>query len=304
MPPKVDRIREGDGVTVSIVERKGNRANRLLAISTLICILAGCATKEASTPLPRTVAGQGLIIKRSLPADLPAESAVFPDSEFVLISTDNATGMLMPVPFVAEAITGALNRRHANALAPKFASIDPYAIVNAAMQGSSLLNRGGDSVVLHPLAFIVDCSDAQFRIALAARIQSSAWKGSYMVHLSTGYRRAALVDHDTGAIAPMRAEMTDAAVTLRRLIEKDAQGELTRPLYKADIGSMHLACSTVSGVLSAKLIRAANVDVVEEGDDYVIVRMPGKLTDPGALGGLMFGLHYLRKDQLDTFRRH
>lgn len=291
-------------MTIFIAERQGNLANRLLAISTLIGILAGCATKEASTPLPGTVTGQGFIIKRSLPTDLPAESAVFPDSQFVLISTDNATGMLMPVPFVAEAITGALNRRHANTLAPKFASIDPYAIVNEAMQGSLLLNPKGGGVALHPLAFIVDCSDAQFRIALAARIQSGAWNGSYMVHLPTGYRRAALVDHDTGAIAPMRAEMTDAAVTLRRLIEQDAQGKLTRPLYKADIGSMYLACSTVSGVLSAKLIRAANVDVVEEGDDYVIVRMPGKLTDPGALGGLMFGLHYLRKDQLDTFRRH
>lgn len=101
----------------------------------------------------------------------------------------------------------------------------------------------------------------------------------------------------------MRSEMA-AAITLRRLIEQDARGELTRPLYTADVGSLHLACSTVSGVVSARLIRSINTEVVEEGSDYVVVRMIGKLTDSGPLGGLMFGLHYLHKDQLDTFKRH
>lgn len=288
---------------LSTAPRAVQQTSRLWPVATLLFALAGCATKEASTPLPNTIAREGLTIQQSLPADLPDESSRLPGSQFVLISTDNVAGLLMPVPFVAEAVAGALNQHEANALARRYASVDPYAIVSTAMQGSPLL-RSGSSVVLHPLAFLVDCSDARYRVALTARMESGAWKGSYMVHLPTTYKHATLVAGGADAIAPMRTEMAAAAVILRRLIEQDARGELTRPLYTADVGSLHLACSTVSGVLSAKLIRSIHTDVVEEGSDYVVVRMAGKLTDSGPLGGLMFGLHYLRKDQLDTFRRN
>jgi hypothetical protein len=288
---------------LSTAPRAVRETGRLWTVAVLISALAACATKAASTPLPGAVAREGLRIDRSLPADLPDESARLPNSQFVLISTDNVAGLLMPVPFVAEAVAGALNQHEANALAKRYASVDPYAIVSTAMQGSPLLRTGG-GVVLHPLAFLVDCSDARYRVALAARMASGSWNGSYMVHLPTTYSHAALAEGGAAAIAPMRGEMAAAAVTLRRLIEQDARGELTRPLYTADVGSLHLACSTVSGVVSARLIRSVNTEVVEEGSDYVVVRMAGKLTDSGPLGGLMFGLHYLRKDQLDTFKRH
>lgn len=289
-------------MTISKTTHTTRRTTWLWAIAALAGILAGCATRQASTPLPDTVARQGLTVERSLPHDLPDESARFPGSQFVLISTDSVAGLLMPVPFVAEAVAGALNQHEANALAKRYASVDPYAIVSTAMQGSALLRPAG-GVVLHPLAFLVDCSDARYRVALAARMQSGAWTGSYMVHLPTTYPHAALVAGGADAIAPMRTEMAAAAATLRRLIEQDARGEFARPLYKADVGSLYLACSTVSGVVSPRLIRSVDTDVVEEGSDYVVVRMAGKITDSGPLGGLMFGLHYLRKDQLDTFKR-
>lgn len=285
----------------SIPQKSG--AGRVFALALLIGALGGCASKPQSMPVPQAVVEQGYVIERSLPKDLPAESSRFPDSQFVLISTDSAAGLLVPVPFVAEAVVGALNQHEANALARKYASVDPYAIVSAAMQGSPLLSKGKNGVILHPLAYIVDCSDQQYRVALVARIQSGSWNGRYMVHLPTSYRHAALVEGKAEALAPMRTEMAQAAVTLRRLIEQDARGELTTPLYKADIGSMHLACSTLSGMVSAKLMQALNTDVVEEGSDYLVVRIAGKLTESGPLGGLMFGLHYLRKDQLHTFRK-
>jgi hypothetical protein len=228
----------------------------------LISVLPGCVTKEASIPIPSAVARAGLTIGRSFPTDLPDESARLPDSQFVLISTDNVASLLMPVPFVAEAVAGALNQHETNALAKRYASVDPYVIVSTAMHGSPLLRTEG-GVVLHPVAFLVDCSDARYRVALAARMASGSWKGSYMVHLPTTYQHAALVEGGAAAIAPMRSEMAAAAVTLRRLIEQDARGELTRPLYTADVGSLNLACSTVSGVVSARLIRSVNTEVVE-----------------------------------------
>lgn len=282
--------------------RLGVRHTALLAL--LALALGGCATKQQSTPLPRALADGGLRIERSLPMELPAESSAFPGSQFVLISTDNAVGMLVPVPFVADAVVGALNQHEANGLAQKYAALDPYAIVRNAMDGSAVLANGAGGAVLHPLAYIVNCSDDRSRVALVARVQSASWDGRYLVHLPTTYPHATLVQGKAEALAALRADMTQGASVLRKLIEQDARGELARVLYKADVGSMHLACSTLSGVVSARLMQALNADVVEEGNDYLVVRIAGKPTESGPLGGMMFGLHYLRKDQLHTFRRH
>lgn len=275
-----------------------------LAIVTLLAaMLAGCATRQASTPLPEPLARQGLAIERSLPKELPDESSPFPGSQLVLISTDSAAGMLVPVPFVAEAVVGAINRHEASQLAARYAALDPDAILRSAMQGSPVLARGAPGAVLHPLAYIVNCSDDLSRVALVARVQSASWDGRYMVHLPTTYPHAALVKGEADALAALRGDMVRGATVLRRMIEQDARGELSRPLYKADVGSMNLACSSVSGLVPARLMLAPNTDVVEEGSDYVIVRSSGDTRASGALGGLMFGLHYLRKDQLHTFRR-
>lgn len=269
----------------------------------MIVAVAGCASTHQSTAVPADVVQQGLVLERSLPKELPDESSPFPDSQFVLITTDNAAGMLVPVPFVAEAVIGALNTHQAGALARKYASVDPYAIVQAAMAGSSLLSPSGHGVVVHPLAYMIDCSDEHYRIALVARMQRGDWTGRYLVHLPTTYGRTALAQGKDDILVPLRAELVQSAATLRSLLEKDARGELTRTLYKADVGSMHLACSTVSAIISPKLMLAFNADVVEEGADYVIVRIAGDYTHSGPTGGLMFGLHYLRKDQLHTFKR-
>lgn len=276
---------------------------RLVFATALAGAMAACATKQASTPLPPELAREGLRIERSLPKELPAESSPFPGSQFVLISTDNAAGMLVPVPFVADAVAGAINQHEANRLAQKYAALDPYAIVRSAMEGSAVLARGGAAAVLHPLAYIVNCSDDVSRVALVARVQSAAWDGRYMVHLPTAYPHATLALGKPEALDALRGDLTQGAAVLRRLIEQDARGELSRSLYKADVGSMNLACSTLTGVISARLMQALNTDVVEEGSDYLVVRIAGDAKESGPLGGLMFGLHYLRKDQLHTFRR-
>lgn len=254
---------------------------RIAAISILAGALGACATKQQSTPLPAAVASEGLRIERSLPKELPAESTPFPGSQFVLISTDNAAGMLVPVPFVADAVVGAIHQHEARQLAGKYAALDPYAIVRSALEGSAILARSGTNAVLHPLAYIVNCSDDLSRVALVARVQSTNWNGRYMAHLPATYLYTTLATGKSDALDTLRSDMMQGATVLRRLVEQDARGEPTRTLYKADVGSMNLACSTPSGVVSAKLMQALNTDVVEESADHIVVRIAGDAKESG-----------------------
>lgn len=98
----------------------------------------------------------------------------------------------------------------------------------------------------------------------------------------------------------MKRELEVAAVILRRLIDSDAAGDFKAAQYHADVGSLHLACAKVAGLVSANLLLARNAEVVEDDTEHVVVRIAGDLSQTGPSGGLMYGLHYLRKDQLHT----
>jgi hypothetical protein len=69
------------------------------------------------------------------------------------------------------------------------------------------------------------------------------------------------------------------------------------------VGSLHLVGGKAAGLLSPMIVISKAADVIEETTDYVIVRMPGDMSNPGTMGGLFFGVHYLRKDQLHTFKK-
>lgn len=266
-------------------------------------LLAGCASMRQSTAPAPQLLRDGVVLERSLPAELPAESAAFPGSQLVLVSTDSAAGLLVPVPFVADAVLAAVRQHQAHALGASFKAIDPYASMQQAMAGSPLLSADGKGLALRPLAYLVDCSDAQYRLALVARIDTPHWMGRYMAHLPTTLPRAALQGEGSRLPAALPQEMAQAAGILRTLLERDARGELDQVLYRADVGSYHLACSTISGMLSPKLMLARNAAVVEDGADHIIVRVAGDPSHSGPTGGLLYGLHYLRKDQLHTLQR-
>ena len=54
--------------------------------------------------------------------------------------------------------------------------------------------------------------------------------------------------------------------------------------------------------VSPNLMVVRGAEVIEESADTVLVRMPGDVSHAAALGGLFFGVHLLRKDQLHTFK--
>jgi hypothetical protein len=72
---------------------------------------------------------------------------------------------------------------------------------------------------------------------------------------------------------------------------------------RAEVGSLHLVGGKSAGLLSPTMVRAKDAEVIEETADHVIVRLPGFMGQPGTSGGLFFGVHVLRKDQLRTFKK-
>ena len=83
--------------------------------ATLAAALSGCASTIPSRPMPVADRFAGLKPVRSLPeTTLPAKGVPVPDTLFVLLPSESslvaAAGMVVPIPFVTEAIVGTVNR--------------------------------------------------------------------------------------------------------------------------------------------------------------------------------------------------
>jgi hypothetical protein len=58
-----------------------------------------------------------------------------------------------------------------------------------------------------------------------------------------------------------------------------------------------------AGLVSPTLLVSKDADLLEETADHVVVRMSGDMSKAGTVGGLFFGVHYLQKSQLHTFKK-
>ena len=276
-----------------------------LALGALwIAVLAACSiTPPASTPIRPEAAAQGITLVRALPADLPDKAVAVPHAQFVLVPNESPAGLLVPVPFVAEAISGVFDRNVAEGLEQRYASIAPYRIALAAMQGSPLFRQAGGALTLKPFVFITECVDDRYRIASVFQLEGGGWIGRYTVHLPTTYPLDAFKQPSAATLASLQAELTEAAAQLRELVERGARGELGPTRVRAEVGSLHLVGGKSAGLLSPTLVRAKDAEVIEETADRVIVRLPGFMGLAGTSGGMFFGVHVLRKDQLHTFKK-
>lgn len=65
-----------------------------------------------------------------------------------------------------------------------------------------------------------------------------------------------------------------------------------------------MASAIAADLRPPTMVLARDAEVIEETADPVIVRLPGVVGLPGTSGGMFFGVHVLRKDQLHTFNKH
>lgn len=267
-------------------------------------LLAGCAQVRRSTPPPSELLRAGIRLERSLPAVLPGGAQVLPQEQLVLLPGESAAGMLMPVPFVAGAIGSALDRSEAAREAQQLAGVHPFALAQQAWQGSPLVSTAPDALVLQPFAFLQACVDDRYRVALVHQLSRGDWTGRYTVHLPTSHDSASFHQVTPAVLQTLQAEMRDACAILRQLVERGARGELGAgvPVRRVDIGSLHLVGNRAAGLVSPNVVLARAAELIEEDHRHVLVRMDGDPAQPASAGGLFFGVHWLRKDQLHTFR--
>ena len=275
----------------------------IFSIAAAGLMLAGCTQTRRSTALAPELGRAGIRLKRSLPTVLPSGAQVLPKTQLVLLPAESAAGLLVPVPFLAEAVVGTLDRREAATEAAQLASIDPYAQAQQVWQGSSLLSESADALALQPFAFLQACVDDRYRIALVHQLSRGDWRGRYTVHLRSSYDSALFHRVTPGLLQTLNAEMLEGSAALRGLVERAARGELPSKTVRVDLGSLHLVGNRTAGLVAPTVVLARGAELLEEDADHLLVRIDGDPAQPAAAGGLFFGVHRLRKDQLHTFRR-
>lgn len=270
-------------------------------------LLGGCATIRESTPIRDEVLQKGLVITRTLPHKLPGSASPVPDSQYVLIKPDSTVAAIVaipiPVPFVTGIAVDALHQQEARQYKDRYASIDPYLIAVDRLQGFALLSAKPDALSLLPFVYLLEGSDGKTRLTLVYRIEGKEWLGRYMYSLPTVYSVADMKAPTPAMLEQLRSELVTGADVLRGLMERDARGELKSTGIKLDIGSYYLVAGRMAGFVPAHFFHSTDNELVEEGDDYVIYRARGDVRTKGNAGGLVFGVHYFRKDQLHTFKK-
>jgi len=284
------------------MELRTAAASAALIASTLLSGLSGCASRLESRPLAEALS-RGVQLERSLPKSLPSKAAKAPHSQFVLIRSESAIGLLSPVPIVADVVEGAVNDKAAERYEVQYGRVDPYRIVAEAMKDSPALAKGTGGMPMQPFAIVQECADDRYRIALVAHLEAGKQVGRYFIHLRDTFTEDEITKPTPAVLDRMQSDLQAAATQLRELIERAARNDLLPSGARADVGSLHLIGGRAIGLMSPTLQIARNAALVEEGPDHIIVRIDGFVSMPASTGGLLFGVHYLRMDQLHKFEK-
>lgn len=267
----------------------------------VMVISAGCVDLKPAVPGAQALA-QGLSLEPGLPEGaLPGDAKPFPHAAFVLLPAQSAVGLLVPIPFITEAVASAIDSGTASAAASHYADIDPQRIVQQALQGSPVLAAAPGGAKLQAFAFVQEGADDRYRLALVAHVTAKDWTGRYLVHLPTAWPVADYRNPSPAVLAGVRQELQAGAVALRTLLERAQRGQLAGSGVHANVGSLHLVGGKVGGYMSPTLVLARDVEVIDDTPDVLVFRSRGDVTSVTTAGGLFFGVHRLLKSQLHTF---
>lgn len=281
--------------------------NRLIvaACVAMAFLVSACATPRKSTALRPDAMNGGVTVVRALPKPLPEKSSAFPNSQFVLIGSESALKLLnpLPVPFIDDVIESSMHHHTAETIESKLTSIDPYRLTLATFQSSPMFGTGDARLKLNPFVVIQECADDRFRVALVYHVEGAKWVGRYFYHLPTAYPLDRFSAAAPDVLEQMSAELRAGAGTLRSLMERDARTELRSTGARVDIGSLHFVGGRVGGFLSPTLVKVPGADLLQDDGQIVVVRVDGDMKMSVDKGGLYFGVHHIRKDQLHTFQK-
>jgi hypothetical protein len=282
--------------------------NSLAPVAFFLAItIAGCASVETPSS-PPAADSHTVEITRSFPSELPKGSSRFENTQLFFVHADQASefaaSLLVPIPFITDAIVDSSKDKAAEQLEKKYQSVSVYDITQEELGRHRSLRAGSGGYRLYPMLFIEECYDDLYRLSLAYQVESSGWFSRYYYHLPFTLPR-----EDIGAPSPeelksIGEQLHAGARRLLDIITSDFDGKLVASGNQATVGSLYIVGSKVSGIASPLLMKYRNAEILDETETTVIVRLPG---DPGAdakAGGMSFGVHFFEKDQLHTFERY
>ncbi len=277
--------------------------NTIIAICLSLCV--GCASiqVEESRPIVVKEKGNNVSIIRSLPKELPEQSAAIPESQYVMIQTKGGSVFL-------GGIIGSLNiaantEKLAQRYKDQYMKVDPYEIVRNVGADSPFVTESEGTFNLNPFVFVQECYDDKFRLSLVFHLKSKDWVGRYTYHLPTAYATNEFGKPTQKNIENYENELRDGAKELFKLIARDLNGQLKSSGKKVDFGSLHIIGSKLGGMgfyTMPEELHFPDTELVEEGDDFVIVRRKGNVYRTVMASGLVFGVHYFKKELLHTYK--
>jgi hypothetical protein len=285
-------------------------ASKLLRMSMLVAALAvtGCVTVHESVP-PKSSTGAAISTSTALPnpAMLPEQSAVAPGTKYVFIQADGGSIFLGP-------LVGSMNiAANTKAMAEKYKEsvlvIDPTPIAFEAMAKAGIRNSADASYFAKPFVFVQHCYDERFRISLVFHVDGTGraadWVGRYTYHLPTSYAVAGFGSLTREEVAAYRAELSQGAEILTSLMQRDLAGTLPATGKTVSFGSLYIMGNRLGGMgiytMPEELV-IPNVQLIEETDSYVTVRMRGNMNMTGPFGGMAFGVHRIDRKLVHTLR--
>ncbi|HSX50433.1 MAG TPA: hypothetical protein VLF09_05725 [Cellvibrio sp.] len=267
----------------------------------LVMSLTACVSMKESTAVASRGFEQGISVVHELPKNLPGGVSPVPGVPYVFILPDSAATLLVPVPFIGEAVVGQLHQSTTNTYKNKFTSADPYYYAFDSLQKTPFYKPNNAPYKLYPYVVIQEGFDNVYRASLVYHIEGPNWVGRYLYHLPTTYPKSQFAKTPPSEIKSLQQDLSAGADKLSELLTRDDEGDLVAHGKKAKLGSLFLVSGKIAGLVSPDVLAYPNIDIIEESSDHVIARIAGDIKTDGQSGGMMFGIHYFHKNQLHTY---
>ncbi len=271
---------------------------------------AGIASAKTYDSIPFPQGQESRIVPdASLPdkKSLPQQSAPIPGTSFVVIQSRG--GSLLLGPLMGSANIKAKTKELADqSKGSGYVGTDIGAIATQSLTRIGVAAGTADGAyVLRPFSFAQQCEDGKMRFAVVYDVTGpgpkNPWRGRYSYHLPTPIPAEQFNAPSPEQVQQFVAEVTAGADALTSLIERDMKGALPATGKKVKFGSLDLQGNKMGGLgiyTMPETMAYENVQLIEEKDGYVIVRINGNPNATALFGGLLFGVHRMRRDAVHT----
>lgn len=271
----------------------------------VVVLLSSCAAIEH--PVRPPVVSDSVRVMKSFPKNLPKGSSRFEETQLFFVHADQASelavGLLVPIPFVTDMAVGAHKKGVITKVEKNYHALSAFEIAVDEINNSAHFKLADDGFNLYPIVFIEECMDGVYRLSLAYQLEKDTWMGRYYYHLPTHIPKSEIAEPPQILLDSLTREMHQGAETLIGVMHSDVNREYVSPLSTASVGSLYIVGSRIAGLTNPEILVYKDAEVLEESADALVLRISGQPQAEAKSGGMAFGIHYFRKDQLHTLKR-